>query len=371
MKKAAIITLYGNFNFGNKLQNFALQTVLENMGFNVETLIFSPVQKEIVSTSLRNKVKLKIKKINCRTLKRKVENLIFRSDYKKKDRLRESKFKDFSDKYIHTRYISNSYDLATLSKEYDYFVIGSDQIWNPEYINSFTWNFAAFADETQRIVYAASLGTDEIPKTCFSEFKHSLQGIKHISVREKQAKKTLWEQFHVDSIVVLDPTLLICREKWKKIIECLRIEMPLVLTYFLGGYTKYPQNELRDLCKNRKWKNINLNYIYNNQNYINGPIEFLRYIKGATLVLTDSFHGAVFSIIFHTPFVIFKRDNQENGMYRRLEHLLSVFHLEQRQYKTGIPLETYLECDFTESDQILETMRAKSLNYLEDAIKSE
>ena len=108
MKKAAIITLYGNYNFGNKLQNYALQAVLEDYGFEVETLIFSSAKSDRASVGLSDKFKKKIKKINYRTIKRKINSLIYRAEIKKIKRLRESKFKDFSDKYICTRYISDS-----------------------------------------------------------------------------------------------------------------------------------------------------------------------------------------------------------------------------------------------------------------------
>ena len=370
MKKAAIITLYGNYNFGNKLQNYALQAVLEDYGFEVETLIFSSAKSDRASVGLSDKFKKKIKKINYRTIKRKINSLIYRAEIKKIKRLRESKFKDFSDKHICTRYISDSCELSILSQEFDCFVIGSDQVWNPEYINSFEWSFALFANESQRIVYAASLGVDKIPERYLPQFTKSLQGLKNISLREEQAKIILWEQCHVDSTVVLDPTLLISKERWEKLIDCSQKEKPYILTYFLGGNTKYPQSEINNMCRNKTWEIIDFNSLRNNMNYISGPVEFLKYIKGARLILTDSFHGAVFSIIFHTPFVVFKRDNQESGMYQRLEQLLNTFHLMQRQYCTGTALNAYLTCDFMETEKILYRMREKSLKYLEDAIKS-
>lgn len=370
MKKAAIITLYGNYNFGNKLQNYALQAVLEDYGFEVETLIFSSAKSDRASVGLSDKFKKKIKKINYRTIKRKINSLIYRAEIKKIKRLRESKFKDFSDKYICTRYISDSCELSILSQEFDCFVIGSDQVWNPEYINSFEWSFALFANESQRIVYAASLGVDKIPERYLPQFTKLLQGLKNISLREEQAKIILWEQCHVDSTVVLDPTLLISKERWEKLIDCSQKEKPYILTYFLGGNTKYPQSEINNMCRNKTWEIIDFNSLRNNMNYISGPVEFLKYIKGARLILTDSFHGAVFSIIFHTPFVVFKRDNQESGMYQRLEQLLNTFHLMQRQYCTGTALNAYLTCDFMETEKILYRMREKSLKYLEDAIKS-
>ena len=145
MKKIAIITLNGYFNYGNRLQNYALQTFLESLGFEVETIRLNKNGRSEKIKSWLRPVKYKLAGKSIELSRQKV-------------------FKGFSKKFISETdktYNTND-DLSELSNRYDYFVIGSDQVWNPSMNKTSTAYFADFAPQEKVISYAASFGISEL-----------------------------------------------------------------------------------------------------------------------------------------------------------------------------------------------------------------
>lgn len=379
-KKIAIITLYGEHNFGNKLQNYALQTVLENNGYIVETLVLGPSFRRQINDTLLNRIKNKLKQINLNWIQIQLAQCFCKSRYQSILKTRISVFKKFSKEYLRTKIISDERAFENLAFEYDYFVIGSDQIWNPDFIKNFNFSFATFAQMEQRIVYAASIGKERISSVFIPYYKAALAQIKYVSVREKHTEQILKKQFNVDSCLVLDPTLLLnasdYKEQFLKEME-INLEEPFVLTYFLDKRTFYPKKELQELCRIKSWQQVDLTTWKNNPFYVSGPKEFLYYINTCKLFLTDSFHGTVFSILFHTSFITFRRGNttgsigQNGEMYGRIDHLLKIFGQQTRAYTPGISLEKYLNADFSGIESIQNNLKQKSLEYLEEAMNSE
>ena len=198
--KIATLTFHRALNYGAVLQTYALQKVLLDLGYETEVLDYRSdfIEKHYQPDKISNYFTLK-----------KMAILLLLNGCSK---VKRSQFDSFVDNNIKmSDIIYSDKNIVNSEKLYDLFLVGSDQVWNPEYINSFEWSFALFANESQRIVYAASLGVDKIPERYLPQFTKSLQGLKNISLREEQAKIILWEQCHVDSTVVLDPTLLISK----------------------------------------------------------------------------------------------------------------------------------------------------------------
>lgn len=339
MKKVAILTLNGNFNVGNRLQNYALEKSIINFGFDVESLWFEDTKEKIV---------------------RKTKTAIFYIlNFQKK-----KKFLNFSKKLLHIHY----YKRPEKVDEYDYFIVGSDQVWNYNFNSFNNYYLLDFVKKGKKISYAASIGVDKIEDNYDELFKDELMKFNKISVRETQAKialDTILEK-KKDIQVVLDPTMLLGNDEWKKIEEKPKgIPSKFVFCYFLGKNEKI-MNNIKKFAKENECKIIDI--LDKESPFFNmGPREFLYLERNAFMVFTDSFHSCVFSILFKTPFHVFKREDNEKNMISRIETLLKTFSLEKRLLNdTSSEFDT--KCDFSQNEIILEKERNKSFEFLKEAL---
>lgn len=329
--RIGILSLVLHTNYGGILQSYALQTVLERLGH--EVYVFNREQQYY---------KTRWKYIPKRCLKRIVgrDEVIFQeSRYKKEAPIICQHIWNFRKKYIH-EYIINSFD-EIKKMNLDAIIVGSDQVWRPCYFKS-QWNagvedaFLSFAKDwnIKRIAYAASLGVNDWE---FSDQETQLVAkagklFSAISVREDSGIKLLKEKLNLDSIQVLDPTLLLSRDDYVRLIEKADIGKSSgnLLTYILNPSSKKTTfiNEVA------KAKGL-IPFSVNNSNVKQtAPIEqrimpsiekWLQGFDDAKLVITDSFHACVFSIIFGKPFIVL--GNQERGN-ARFDSLLKLFSLQ-------------------------------------------
>ena len=329
--KIGILSLVLHTNYGGILQSYALQTILERLGH--EVYVFNKEQQYN---------KLKWKSIPKRLIKKIVglDGVIFQeSRYKKEAPIICQHVWDFRKKYIH-EYIINSFE-EIKNMNLDAIVVGSDQVWRPCYFKS-QWNAGienAFLSFTQgwnikRIAYAASFGVNEWE---FSDQETQLVAeavelFSAISVREDSGAKLLKKKLEIDSIQVLDPTLLLSRNDYVGLIEKANIGKSPgnLLTYILNPSSK------KTVFINEVAKAENLiPFSINNSNVkqtapveqrILPPVEqWLQGFNDAKVVITDSFHACVFSIIFGKPFIVL--GNQERGN-ARFDSLLKLFNLQ-------------------------------------------
>ena len=367
--KVAIITLTDGQNYGNRLQNYALQKTLTELGAEVQTLNHYTYKDQ--------KGIKRFKKISKDFIK------LFLKSYKHK-RLRVKRFKRFKKNYSFYSKISlhDNYLILDLKDKYDYFVVGSDQVWNAGFriVSDDILNYLLFfADNKQRIAYAASFGTEKIPTGYEKYFKNELPKFKAISVRENSGKKIVAECGST-ATVVLDPTLLVDAEHWKKIARkpTYVSDAPFVVTYFLGGrdaeLNEYISKIASDkIVYNLEIETAQINAIDSVEVFATAPDEFVWLISHAEIILTDSFHATVFSILFHKPFCVFERKATYEcyKMGSRLDTLLEMFHLEKyrdAQKSFSIIPETY---ETTEIDHILNIEREKSISFLKNALSNQ
>lgn len=344
-KKCAIITLYGLYNYGNRLQNYASQYVLEKLGYEVKT---------IVNTDLFSKEKY-IDRIKSYL------KYILQSDYRKikaNENKRRVNFLDF-EKLVHEDIISNK-EINALEDRYDFFVVGSDQVWNP-YLKSIGWYFLDFCKNNKKITMAPSIGVNKLSDEYLSMYGKYLKQFKYLSCREQEGVNIIKQLTGKEVVDVLDPTMLVPIEEWEKIIEkCeLIINDKYVLLYFLGKIT----DEYQEFINERKKDGyIVINILDKKSNYYTyGPREFLYLIKNATLVITDSFHACVFSILFNRDFIVFERMDDGDEMTSRIYTLLRKFKLEDRLFSN---FNNKFEIDFANVEAILKTEQEKSISFL-------
>lgn len=339
MDKLGIITLNGYFNFGNRLQNYALSNVCTRIGFDVYT---------IWDKDIRVRIKDFIK-----------QKCFFVPKYH-----RFRKFYRFSKKYIKE-------DNLNSKRGYKYIVIGSDQVWNPKYVTEKP--FLLYEPETEEtvITYAVSFGVESLPESFEVDVKNHCDKYKKISVREYSGKKILSNIGVTNVNCVLDPTLLLTRDEWdciKKQPKSLKKGRKYILKYFLGEIQKNEEMAISDFAFKNSCSIIDLKE-QNDECFCIGPDEFLYLIDNASLICTDSFHACVFSLIYDKPFVVFKRRGCSDYMYSRISNLIKTFNLKNREFNGNHISKQNEKYDYSEASEILLELRNISIKYLIDNLR--
>lgn len=378
--KIGIVTLNGYFNYGNRLQNYALQQVLINDGYNVETVVFE-IDNKTKHNEKKNKENLtnrvgNIKGKSALYLYNRVLTIINSKINKRKyinsNLRRQEIFIQFTEQNIiekHIRIKENQLP-ESLLKEYDFFITGSDQVWNPNYNDGLSINFLTFFDSDRSIAYAPSFGVSQIPLEDVNKYESWIEHIGHLSVREVDGAKIIKELTGRDAPVLVDPTLLITKEKWLSIAKEAnnKPKGKYLLTYFLGGVPDVYIKQIKNTAKKNNLEVINLGDIRESETYRTGPSEFIDYINNCSVFCTDSFHGAVFSILLEKPFIVFKRIGSAS-MYSRIDTLLNKFELNSRKVENISWGDDVFRIDFSHIPKILDDERKKSLDYLKNALK--
>ena len=197
-----------------------------------------------------------------------------------------------------------------------------------------------------------------------------MQDFEDISVRETEGVSIIKELTNKDVVTVLDPTMLVDALEWRNIekIEILPKNEKYILTYFLGEQEENVKKYIDKLACDKNYQVINMMSSERGRFYSVGPEGFVTLIDHAEAVFTDSFHATVFSILFHTPFVVLKRKHRNaSDMNGRLRTLLKKFELEKCMEYTAI--EEAFCIDFEKCDNILKNEREKSLEYLRRTLK--
>lgn len=336
--KVGLMTLESQiYNYGGMLQEYALYKFIENEGHSCKIIDYDKSTDTYVfslKSDIRNFTFRKIiKKIKNKSNQNYMENEDL-SNYKK---IRANKFDEFRKKIKYTERCGYN-NVYSATKELEVIFCGSDQIWNPDYaVKALFLNFCK--DHQVPVIYAASMGKSYLSKGEKQVMKELLEKLDNISVREHSAKTILSPLTKSNIEVVLDPTLLMTKEFWDN--ECYEplIREDYVLCYFLGDEVE-KRNIAIQIASKLNLRLVTIPYIvdsnYNVDNMFGmncidevkdgiGPVEFITLIKNAKLILSDSFHASVFSIIFNKPFKVFGRDYGKDSMNSRIDNLLDMF----------------------------------------------
>lgn len=371
--KIAIITITDGQNYGNRLQNYAMQQVLKKTGAEVCTL------QRRTSRDIKGMKKIKA------DFKYLAKSILGKPRDKWR-RIRKKRFQNFNEKYIcfSEEILEQNQAPVGLKDEYDYFLCGSDQVWNAHFdiIREDIKNYLAFfASHEQKIAYAASFGGSDIADGYEQIFSQYLSDFKAIGVREISGVKLVNEICsNQKPEVVLDPTMMLEKNEWEKIAKRPKSihEEKFIVTYFLSGRDRKIDLYIKKLEEKYKCRTHNLdiefkldNEISNPEDYIVTPDEFIWLIGHAECVLTDSFHATVFAILFHKPFCVFGRRASEDGnkMGSRIETLLGKFGLLE-YYGSLEDMNIYPRLYETSNvEKILGDERKKSWDFLKSALE--
>lgn len=375
MKKIGLFTINDYNNYGNRLQNYAVQEYLKSLGFEVETVKnFTSYSKYVSKPNLFSRTKNLIAMEPDKAYK-KIKNKLFKKingnsivDLEKR---RSDSFKTFTKNYIYeTDYSITDSDIPNdLGKLYDYYVTGSDQVWNPYNPRTSEIDFLSFAPKNKRIALSPSFGVSNIPSKQTERYRKWISEMDNLSVREDEGAKIIKELTGKDAPVIVDPTMLLDKDKWLKVAKTAsnKPRKNYLLTYFLGGVPKEFSGQINNLADENNLEIINLSDINDKDSYVAGPSEFIDYIADCKIFCTDSFHGAVFSILFEKPFIIYQREGVVS-MYSRINTLLEKFKLENRKAENILSNEDAFKVDYSYVSKILEVERKKVFDYLQSAL---
>lgn len=360
--KIAILTLPLHTNYGGILQAYALQTILEHMGYKARLLtkpkynyLYYLIYPLAVCKRLFKRFVLGKKvaiTMNPEQLIRQHTNRFIR-------------------KNIH-HYCKKVWD-SDIASHFDAIVVGSDQVWRPLYYQPIEEAFLAFLGDAdiKRVAYAASFGIDycEYTEEQRTNCSSLLKKFNAVSVRESSGVQLCQEYFDTKAIQVLDPTLLLSADDYRALIKQGKTQPSkgTMLVYLLDR-TKEKENFIERMAQE---KGLTPFWMSNDtddeslplEQRIKMPVEqWLRSFDDAEFVLTDSFHGCVFSIIFSKQFLAI--GNKERGL-SRFHSLLALFSLQDRlilsldKYKGNLP-----SMDYNQVQDRLQFLQAQSLSFL-------
>jgi len=369
MSSYGIVTLPGRYNYGNRLQAFALVQAVKHLGGDAVQLEFDDVN----SPSVRNTYTWKLWSI-LRKLKPSNRHISMGKANAGLS-LKISLITEFNDQWIPVRHISPR-ERSVIHNEYSAFIAGSDQIWNPDLL---TRNlpfhprgedeFLHFAPVEKRFSYAASFGVSKIPKEMQKSYRSMLKQMNGVSVREDRGADIVHELTGRHVPVVLDPVMLLTKDFWLSLPlspERNQIpEQPFILIYTLRGLQSETKSHFESFARRNNLEILSvMGDFYDPNSTVLSPIEFVHAISRASLVITDSFHASAFSILMNIPIQIMPRADGDS-MASRLDTLLSLFGLRESRYTSDADLVAIAnKCSFDKVNLILEQKRKESFSYL-------
>lgn len=388
--KIGVITLKGE-NYGCVLQTLAVIKTYETMGYDAFLIpdeTHNGVRVTHCKESKLSKLKpsyivavLRVRTKNKYYLKNQRDSLINEILHRNKNRSKYREIKALRRKIFNQFYINNvkssdfAISLNNIPKDklsdFDFFSVGSDQVWNPTYPETSEIKFLTFAKDNQKLAFAPSFGISELPAYTKEPYSQWLINFPNLSVREESGAKIIKNLTGKDASVICDPTLTVKREVWESIEKKpdFNTDTPFALTYFLGNETNNYRRYIEKIAKNKNLRIINLFDIREPEYFCADPAEFLYLIHHAAAVFTDSFHAAVFSIIFKKDFVVFDRVDDGRSMGARLKTLLTKFSMNDRMF-SEIKNKEFTSPNFSQSDIVIKKERNKAISFLKASIEA-
>lgn len=332
----AILNYWPYSNFGAIITGYALQKSLEELGYSNKLIWY----------------------MNNANIRHKPDTFI------------NSHFKSFADKYMDYTSLLADKDLVKINEQTDTVIVGSDQVWKSsgQGLNKGAYYLNFVTDCAKKIACSASFGEEKFVGTAEDEALASvlLKQFDAISVRETAGQKICKDKMGVEAEVIIDPVFYIDRKYYDEMADSVKPNLPekYILAYFLG------KDAFDEKVVDYYANTLNLPVVYLNIKDMNTE-EWLHYIRGAELLITNSFHGTCFSIIFGNEFLCVANKNKA---YSRFETILSKLNLMDRARPSQevVLSEKYeLEkIDYSQVNGALAKEREIALNWLINAIKA-
>lgn len=372
MKKIAAITFQGAHNYGSSLQCYALQQFVGDLcrqagvEYNYEVINYrTDMQRYLYNVMPRVR--------GVKDLVKWAMRLPYVKQYKKK----HDGFEAFITNEINTgREVLTFEEIAASYGDYDYFISGSDQIWNVRSRDFSDAYYLTFAPEgAKKISYAASMGPLKIDWEKYDSEKYTklLNEYSAISVREQGTAENVEYLTGKVPEIHVDPTLLLSKEEWKNISSGRNYNQgQYILLYCLEPSKK--QLEMVDTISKVLGLPVVMTRYNNKTDYFNpyvklydvAPKDFLGLVENAAFVVTSSFHGTAFSVIYEKEFLSLDGMND-----KRISNLLTLIGLESR----GVTVQTLVQrlddlekVDYTQARKVLQNERERSAQYLRQAL---
>lgn len=369
MRRFAIVSCnrFVNFtNYGSALQTYALRWAINHLSDDVEAITLNYCPDSMAEMNPLDPVKH-----------------MWDKDAQAKKQIKDSypaiqvnfeKFEHFYDTecaMTPTKYTSNNFDLSLSREQLDGYVCGSDTIWNVDEFGIDPGYFACFDSmkKAHSIAYAACFGDAQWSEAEAERIAGCLQNFKAIGTREDDRLSFVRENVTVPAQRVVDPTLLVPCDAYDSITIAPGYSAPYLL-YYSRRFDPSLEAHVERIAKNHHLDIVEISLRQQNASkghimrYDAGVEEFLGLVKNASYVATNSFHGAIFSIIFNVPFSIATREQAST----KINELLDWVGLSDRKYH-GDDAEMSISMDFASANKRLDAIRIQSLAFLRNALE--
>ncbi len=393
MKKAGIVTLVGGANYGNVLQNYAVQQLLLEQGYTPYTLNnttmygfppgasrwrMQPLWKKLRPSYILDYRRTRLfAQYGCKNsrdcygagLRTAKANA---AAFQKAAALRQENFDQCRAQTLRTapRPLSRERHASAQIAEYDVFITGSDQVWNPHYLTMSSVDYLQFAPRHKRIALAASFGVASLPPQRQEDVGAWLRSIDHLSVREEAGRTIIRELTGRDARVLLDPTFALTAEQWAAYARQPETapQGAYVFCYFLGNETRRYVRYIEAYAKAHQCEIVEICDIHDLRYYAASPQEFVWLLSHAKMVFTDSFHGTAFSINMEIPFVVFPRMEGGASMSSRIATVLEKTGLTERKFPLRVDIDA--PPDFAKAAEIIAQERIVTREFLHEALSA-
>lgn len=351
--KIGILTFPNSPSFGASLQMLGLYDALRDLGHDVEIINYKNTymseKKHLVN---RNSNKVKNFMISLLDIPSKI------------------KFKTFENcmLFYPKTTLCEKDNLLDISNRYDYLICGSDQVWNPYITGEDLHYFFDFCiDNKKKISYAASFGVNELDNAYSKKVRNELIKFKSISVREERGVEIVKNMVGNKCKLVLDPTMLLTKEVWQSKEKAVSGLPSKYIVKFIFNYDKKVEQYISELSKKTGLPIITIGGTivskFKSDRFTGpiGPDEWLYVLDHADYIVTDSFHGAAFSIIFNKQLFV----SLASATNSRLKTLMKTFDLENNIIQNNYSIN---EIDYRDVEKIMNVKRNNSLDFLRNSI---
>ncbi len=355
MKRTAIITFHRALNYGAILQAYALQETLRFRGKPSELIDYRCAHLESIYKPFSF--------AHCTSIAGKIKKCLKSGQFRKK----RKQFDRFTRRYLHTSRPCDAYNVEVVAGKYENIITGSDQVFSLEATGGDLNYYLPFCRDNQRkYAYAASFGSDHIDPRYAEEAMHLLESFDEISVRERTGAMIVREALKRKATVALDPTLLLSGEQWAAVAKAPKKHPEkYILVYMMDGGSLVLDKAFacaQELSCDIVILNPTLKQQLKHRDCwlypTASPEEFVWLFQNAEKVVTNSFHGTAFSLIFQRDFYV-EISNIAKGS--RIADLLTLLRLEDRL----IPGDTDENVNWERVDRYLSMQREESLRFID------